>query len=263
MTGIWDVHNHMLPALDDGADCTDESIDMLKAAYQQGVRNIIFTPHYRRGMVEPSVQKRQDAYVSFLSIYEEYLKSDFPGMTFQLGCEYHMHPFSELPRVDVNSLCMSGTRVILTEFDWNVSLYNIKRALRPLLEAGYTCIIAHVEYCGLNFKEIRELSNIPNVLIQVNADSLLGMDGFLTKQLARKLLRKGCVDLIGSDAHNTGDRACHLGQCAQWITKKYGSNFAHTLLIENPESIFNSKQIEYPATFWTSFGQNFGMETAV
>lgn len=51
MTGYWDIHNHILPGVDDGSGCMRETMEMLEEEYRQGVRHIVFTPHYRRGMM--------------------------------------------------------------------------------------------------------------------------------------------------------------------------------------------------------------------
>lgn len=45
-----DIHNHTLFGVDDGPNHIQESIDMLREADLQGIREIILTPHYRHGM---------------------------------------------------------------------------------------------------------------------------------------------------------------------------------------------------------------------
>ena len=57
MTGIFNVHNHILPEVDDGADDIKEALQMLELEYQDGVRTIIVTPHYRKGMFECSSER--------------------------------------------------------------------------------------------------------------------------------------------------------------------------------------------------------------
>ena len=46
---LTDVHAHILPGVDDGAESLEEARQMLQMAYDQGIRRIIATPHYRRG----------------------------------------------------------------------------------------------------------------------------------------------------------------------------------------------------------------------
>ena len=41
-----DIHNHILPNIDDGSKSFEESINILKQAYESGVTDIIVTPHY-------------------------------------------------------------------------------------------------------------------------------------------------------------------------------------------------------------------------
>ena len=55
MTGIIDIHTHILPGIDDGSRDWDESRRMLEAAYQQGTRCIIATPHYSRRAAAPDI----------------------------------------------------------------------------------------------------------------------------------------------------------------------------------------------------------------
>ena len=51
MTGVIDIHAHILPGIDDGSRDWDESRRLLEESYRQGIRYIIATPHYsRRGL---------------------------------------------------------------------------------------------------------------------------------------------------------------------------------------------------------------------
>ena len=83
MEGIVDIHNHILFGLDDGAGTLQESMDMIDDAYNQGIRELIFTPHYY-----PEVYNRELPMVR--SIYELVRKEAgerYPDMKFYLGNE--------------------------------------------------------------------------------------------------------------------------------------------------------------------------------
>lgn len=241
MIGIWDIHNHMLPGIDDGASCMEETIDLVKESYSQGVRAILFTPHYRKGMFEISPEERQDIFREFLHIYRESLEKECPGMCFLLGCEFYMHPAKETKKLEKGIYRMPGKNTILTEFSYQDSCSEIKYSLFALIKAGYTVILAHAERYRFSLSEIQELRRMPNLYIQVNAGSLTGAEGFHKKFLTRKLLKYGCVDLIGSDAHDIRKRRMNLKSCADWISEKYGETTARTILISNPEKIFLQK----------------------
>ena len=62
MTGYWDIHNHILPGVDDGSGCMRETMEMLEEEYRQGVRHIVFTPHYRRDMFAIPREEIQTVY---------------------------------------------------------------------------------------------------------------------------------------------------------------------------------------------------------
>ena len=39
MTGYWDIHNHILPGVDDGSGCMRETMEMLEEEYRQCASN--------------------------------------------------------------------------------------------------------------------------------------------------------------------------------------------------------------------------------
>ena len=63
---------------------------------------------------------------------------------------------------------------------------------------------------------IDELRNC-DVLIQMNAEYILG--GFWNCQKAKKLLKYGMADVLGSDSHNMNDRCPNLGPAADKLLK--------------------------------------------
>ena len=42
-----DIHNHILPNIDDGSKSTEMSLNMLKYAYKQGVTDVVNTVHFQ------------------------------------------------------------------------------------------------------------------------------------------------------------------------------------------------------------------------
>lgn len=45
--GIYDIHCHIVPGVDDGATDIGETVKLLRMEYEQGVRTVIATPHFR------------------------------------------------------------------------------------------------------------------------------------------------------------------------------------------------------------------------
>ncbi len=231
---MWDIHNHILADLDDGASCLEETMDMLDDAYDQGIRNIIFTPHYRSGMFEADAEKRRSVYRRV----NELSQKSHPDMNLYLGCELHMH-LDEDDRYKDTIYHMPADKVILTEFSTGDDFRSIRKILKPMLEDGYRCVIAHVERYQLNIEEIRKLHDMDGVFLQVNADSVLGKMGLRKKFFVWKLLKEELVDFIGSDAHNTERRTNNIGSCYTKIQKKLGKEKADIIFHNNPKRVFH------------------------
>ena len=72
-----DIHSHILPFMDDGARDEKMSLEMLKIAQQEGISDIIVTPHYRRGHYKGErkdtdrvlARMRELEYVSLSSVF--------------------------------------------------------------------------------------------------------------------------------------------------------------------------------------------------
>lgn len=77
-------------------------------------------------------------------------------------------------------------------------------------------------------------------LIQVNADAVLGIDGFKIKGYVKKLLKKGHVDFVASDSHGMHERVNNLGKCRDYLYKKYDSDYVDEILEKNAQMILAS-----------------------
>ena len=73
--------------------------------------------------------------------------------------------------------------------------------------------------------------------MQVNAGSILGEDGFFAGRFCKKLIDYDLLHFIGSDAHNLTDRTPRIGECAAYLEKKYGEDYAQQILWRNPGKI--------------------------
>lgn len=233
--GYWDIHNHILPGVDDGASCMEDTCDLLLSEHDQGIRNVIFTPHCRSSMFGVSTDDRERVYQRVL----DQMGDRFPDMSFYLGCEYY---FQENLMQDLQDpRCrMAGTRLILLEFSSDTSLTRMMDTITSVREAGYQVIIAHPERYGClhaNDYGVRMLTEA-GVRIQINAGSVLGRQGRLLKRVCFDWLRTDRVDFIASDAHSVEYRPVELERCRRLIQKKFGEGRADLLFRENQRRLF-------------------------
>ena len=59
-----DFHTHILPAVDDGSSCLEESVELLKMQKQRGVSTVVATPHFypHRDKPEKFLERRNKAF---------------------------------------------------------------------------------------------------------------------------------------------------------------------------------------------------------
>ena len=164
-------------------------------------------------------------------------------MKLYLGCEFHVnHDMTDMLRQEPRYR-MCGTRYVLLEFSSAHDMGYIRNRAYTLISSGYTPVIAHCERYGPIYRHAdfaEELCDM-GAMLQLNADSIIGLDGFGMKMFCRKLLKRGLVSFVGSDAHNTSDRSSHIGQCADFIEKKYGSQTAREIFIHNPRMLLGAE----------------------
>ncbi len=199
---MTDLHSHILPGLDDGAKDLQTSVKLLQMEQEQGVKTVVFTPHYygKTRSPEDFLQSRTQAF--------EKVKTQIPeGINVRLGAEVYFSG-SRLPHAQsLQQLAIEGTDYILLEFPFTRGWgkYLLKYLEHFMDETGLTPIIAHVERYDEIRKNPKILSQLVDLgcLLQVNAAAFVRKED---KKFAFALLNKGYVHCIGSDAHNLDTR---------------------------------------------------------
>lgn len=227
-----DIHNHTLFGVDDGPDHIQESIDMLKMADLQGIRKIILTPHYRYGMFRyNSVEIEQN----FMELKRQ-AETEHIATELYLGCEYHVDSeiLEHIQSGRVHTL--ADTEYVLTEYSHSTPYSDIKKFTHELISAGFQPVIAHIERYACIAQKPQLAGDLSEMgaLIQINADSTLGIDGRYLEKVCKKLLKLRLPDIISSDAHGIKERKNHMDRCYQHVCKKYGAEYAMKLFHTNP-----------------------------
>lgn len=235
MEGIVDIHCHILPDVDDGAASLEETAQLLRMEYEDGVRSIIVTPHYRRNMFETEMSRIQEAYRMTCEKAAE-LAED---LRLYLGCEFHVNMEMEELLKQGERPTLAGSRYVLAEFSGGSDYGYLRERVQCLRFCGYKPILAHIERCECLRKTTDRVEELVEMgaLIQVNAGSILGEEGYSSKLFCRKLMKMELIHYIGSDTHGVRTRTPNLGKCAAFLEKKMGSDYARKILCENPKKI--------------------------
>ena len=185
-----DLHTHILPGIDDGAEDEEVSAKLLDALVSQGVSKIVFTSHYygRKRSPRQYLEARAAAFAQ--------IKNLIPAdVEIFLGAEVHFTKQMAAANDSLCSLAIGDTRYILLELPfnapWDRGLWN--RLGDFISDTDYIPVIAHVERYKEVWKKPVLLSVLKDMgcLLQVNTGAFLDGD---SKKLALALLGHHLVD---------------------------------------------------------------------
>lgn len=195
-----DFHAHILPAADHGSQSVEQSVKLLNAAYDAGVRTVVATPHFypaRREPVADFIARRDAAYDKL----EDALRRDerLCEMKLLRGAEVmislSLHEIDGLSR-----LCAENTNVILIERNPAHTVSNEElNAFMQVADLGLEPIIAHIDRYDEKSQQALLRSGF---YAQLNASAFAK---FLKKGKYVEMTRLGYVKAIGSDVHHRAE----------------------------------------------------------
>jgi protein-tyrosine phosphatase len=210
-----DLHAHLLPGIDDGAQTLDESRAIARAAAAEGVDAIAATPHVRSDF--PTTVEEMERGVAEL-------RADFEreGIPVQVlhGGEIDLEALRSLEPETVQRFTLAQTGVyLLLEFPYSGWPLGLDREIFSLRAAGFTPLLAHPE-------RNREVQAAPERLeelvrlgasVQITAASLEGRLGKSSREASFRLLELGLVDVLASDLHTPAVREARLGAAVETL----------------------------------------------
>lgn len=208
-----DFHSHILPQVDDGSQSPEETLAMLQAAYAQGVRTLVATPHFYADTMVPETFLENRA----MAAKQLPLGEELPRVI--LGAEVAY--FDNMSRSDaLQRMRIGDTELLLVEMPFGSWTDRIVEDVCMLTDRqGLVPVLAHVERYRQRdqFPKYWQELLASGVLFQCNAGSFLrgSQRGWMFRQL-----KKGLVHFLGSDCHNMTTRPPNMGLAAQVIQKK-------------------------------------------
>lgn len=238
---IVDIHNHILPGLDDGPQSIEEAILLVANAVSNGVTHIIATPHHRNGKYMNSSSVVKEAVVN---LNRQLSKKNIPVKILP-GQEIYIYSnILEDLEGDLLTLANSG-KYLLIELPRNHIPLNTFEVLYKIQLKGYIPIIVHPERNTVLRKEKQKLYELVSkgALIQITAASLVGTDGRSLKRYTVDLIKHNLVHFISSDAHHYQKRPFLLNDAYQYVRKKFSESLV-TYYSENAKHVVFGKDIQ-------------------
>ncbi|WP_422420643.1 tyrosine-protein phosphatase [Pseudomonas sp. GZD-222] len=233
-----DLHNHLLPGLDDGPADLEAALDLARMAVADGIKAIVCTPHMHPGRYDNSASGIRAACVQMQDALCE------AGIALHIAAAAEVR-FGDhlLAAVESQSLPFigewEGRRVVLIEFPHGQIPYGAEQLIDWLLANGIAPMIAHPERNKALIRTPAKLRPFVarGCLLQVTGASLTGYFGQQVQSVARDLLEQGVVQVLASDGHNVRHRPAVLAQAHQCAAQLIGDRRAQALVLDTPWQI--------------------------
>ena len=238
-----DLHNHIIPNLDDGSRSLEISLSMLQHAAGQGITDVINTVHYQSPRMDGK-RIEYDLVKEKINQLESELEKHAIPIKLHISAEVFYLP--NLIKLKDNPLLTFGHgKYMLIEFPFEQVPKGCREVFFQLKMAGVTPIVAHPERIKPIQKDLSIVRQFirGGCVIQVDAGSLTGSLGSGAKKTSLEILRQGCCHIIGSDAHDNHNRNFLLKEALEIAEEILGEK-AIDLVTINPEKILKGEPIE-------------------
>jgi protein-tyrosine phosphatase len=216
-----DLHSHVVPAGDDGAQTFAQGLELCELAARSGTEVLYATPHV--SPVLPLSEARERA---IRAAFEE-LREAAP-LELRLGFE--LTPWPALLRDEPVRYALEGTDAVLVEIPFLGPADGFLALAEHIHARGLTPVVAHPE----RTEAVRADPELPLRLagrgwpLQVNASSLLGSHGPEAEEIGWGLVERGAVAAVASDGHRL-TRPPRLDDAYELVQERVGEEAAAPL----------------------------------
>jgi protein-tyrosine phosphatase len=232
-----DLHTHLLPDWDDGAEDWEETAAMVRVAQNDGIAKIGLTPHlYRLTKHGDEIALLEQKFAAFKNWSER------RSLDFFFGFEVYINE-QIVENIKKNKLTVNNSSYVFVEFPVDTIMEGVRDLFYRIMLAGYIPIISHPERNIVFARKPELLFDLISMgaLAQVTAKSILGEFGLEARQSAEAFLKLNLVHLIASDAHDAEDRPPLLRRAVEKAMKIVGEEKALAMVTKIPQSILDNQ----------------------
>ena len=251
-----DLHCHILPAVDDGAEDLEASLAMARYALSQGITHILCTPHHNNGRYE---NDKQSIIEAVFSLQAELDARNIP-ITLLEGQEVRVtgEIMADLAADKLLFTDIENTYLLLEFPTMDVPAYS-EALFFDLRAHGIVPVIVHPER-NAKFREDPDLL-LPYLemgcLAQLTAPSIVGIFGKSIQKTAKIMVERNLVQMVASDAHGTNKRTFYLKEAYAAIEKLEGEEKVAQMQ-QVAKDLVNGDFVNYPSVKLTK-KKKFGL----
>jgi protein-tyrosine phosphatase len=236
VTGLIDVHSHILPDFDDGSKDLDETLRILERAAQAGFSRVVCTPHVISGVYQ---HDEAEIRAETARVQEAASARGIAVELFAAAENFLDDTFFDLLEEGRPTAYRPGGKDLLVETPFlRIPNYMEEITFRMMIKQ-YRPILAHPERYS-DFirkpKRIRELVDA-GYRVQINLGSFAELYGREVRKTAEKLLGLGVVHFAASDVHSAAHAEIIYGEGLDRFRAAAGEDEFRRILIDNPAAL--------------------------
>lgn len=240
-----DIHAHLLPGIDDGAEDTQEMLEMAKLAVSSGVRTIVATPHANFPGVYDNYY--DEAYLDTFRWAKDKIKEAGIPLQLYMGMEVFVTP--DVPDLlrEGKLLTLNKGNHLLVEFAFDEEPEYVQEMLQRIADCKVRPVIAHPE----RYEFLQDDPNLAyewkrqGYVLQANKGSFTGRFGRRAHRMAYYLLDNQLLSVIASDCHGCYQRTPYMMDAYEELAKNYPKTYLNQLFDENPRRICFNEEKEW------------------
>jgi protein-tyrosine phosphatase len=239
---LIDLHSHILPGVDDGAQTIDDAVAIAKMAVADGIEVMACTPHFMPGLYDNSAADIRLR----VSRLNEHFVSEGIDLALVVGGDAHIRPDFVNELQAGNILSLHDSRYVLFEPPHISKPQRFEELLFNVQMSGFVPILTHPErfrWIENNYETFQDLAK-NGVWMQLTAGSLTGRFGKRSRYWAQKMLGEGLVSIIATDAHNVTSRPPLLAEAKAVAEAEVGLDEAHHLVVTRPMRVLDNAPAE-------------------
>lgn len=238
-----DIHSHILPGLDDGAQDIYDTLEMVSLAARSGIMAMVATPHCNI----PGGYKNYfgDQYIETIQQVREAVHREKLPVNILPGVEAFGTP--DLPQLLQKGkiMTLNQSRYLLIEFNFNEDPEFVSSLLEEIQELKVIPVIAHAE----RYKFVQKDPDLvyqwrkKGYPIQINKGSFQGKFGRSAAETAYLLMNHHLVSVVASDAHSPHVRTPYMRDVYEELLMEYPESYLDMVFKENPRRICQNEPI--------------------
>jgi len=235
---MYDLHNHLIPGVDDGAPDLETALALARLAVADGITHMVCTPHIHAGRYDNTAETIAPAFQRLRGA----LADQRLPLTISHAAEVRITPELLNPAyTDALPALGSwhGQPVLLLELPHGQVPVGTDKLTQLLLRQGIVPIIAHPERNKGFIARPQRLATLieQGCLLQLTAGSLTGRFGPSAQALAETLITDGVATIIATDAHNLKSRTPRLREGVDAAAALIGDTAAIALAVDTPQRL--------------------------